>query len=150
METPVSIDAKVTSNLMDTLEDGNKGFQQAAERLAKDGEAELAATFERFSQQRRDFYKSLQTLAAEYGDDIDESGTVAGTVHRGWLKLSDALTGSDPSAVLSAAEQGEDHAVKQYEDALAADISAELRSVLESQASEVRSAHAEVKSLRNS
>ena len=139
----------VTASLMETLEDGRKGFEQAAERLRKDGNTELAATFERYSQQRADFYNVLQELAADYGDSIDESGTVAGAVHRGWLTLADALTGTDPKAVLSAAEQGEDHAVKQYEEALSSDLSAKLRSVVETQAGAVRAAHDDVRSLRN-
>ncbi len=122
----------------------------AAERLTKDGKSDLAATFERYSAQRREFYDSLQEMAQSYGDDISESGTVAGAIHRGWLTLTDAITGSDPTAVLDAAQQGEDHAIGEYEKALTEDLSAELRSVVESQAEAVRAARDDVRSLRDS
>ena len=46
------------------------------------------------------------------------------------MSVKDALSGSDPSDVLDAAEQGEDHAVKQYEKALEPDISPALRALV--------------------
>lgn len=51
--------------------------------------------------------------------------------------------------VLDVAEQGEDHAGKEYEKALAADISTGLRTVVERQLVDVRSAHDQVKALRD-
>ena len=145
----MSTDATIASSLMQTLEDGKKGYEQGAQRLVKDGKSDLAAMFERYSKQRQDFYESLQAMAKRYGDELEESGTVAGAVHRGWLTLTDALTGADPGAVLSAAEQGEDHAVEEYEKALASELSAEFRSVVETQAAAVRAAHDEIRSLRD-
>ena len=91
----------------------------------------------------------LQTLAQQYGDDIEESGSLAGTLHRGWLSLKDALTGSKPDGVLDAAEQGEDHAVSEYEKALDEEISPELRAVIQRQLTEIRAAHDDVKALRD-
>ena len=75
---------------------------------------------------------------------------MAATLHRGWMSLKDALTGSSPSGVLDAAEQGEDHAVKEYDKALGSELSPELRAVVERQSAEVRAAHDEVRSLRDS
>ncbi len=73
---------------------------------------------------------------------------MAGSLHRGWLTLKDALAGSKPDGVLDAAEQGEDHAVREYEQALDEDISPELRAVVQRQYTEIRSAHDDVKTLR--
>ncbi len=88
-------------------------------------------------------------MAARYGDDIDESGSVAAAIHRGWMSLKDAIAGNSASGVLDAAEQGEDHAVSEYEKALQADISPELRTVVTRQFTEVKLAHDEVKALRS-
>ena len=88
-------------------------------------------------------------MAKSYGDDADESGSLAGKLHRGWLSLKDALSGSDPHGVLDAAEQGEDHAVGEYDKALKEDISAPLRAVVERQAVGVRAGHDEVRALRD-
>ena len=88
-------------------------------------------------------------MADAYGDEIRESGSLAGTLHRGWMSLKDALAGSSPEGVLDAAEQGEDHAVKEYEKALQSDISPELRDLVARQATAVRAAHDEVRSFRD-
>lgn len=145
----MSTDEAVTKDLMETLEDGKEGFAKGAEKLDKDSSPEMATMFRQLSQQRAGFYTELQNLAATYGDQVSEKGSAAATLHRGWLSLKDALTGSSPSGVLDAAEQGEDHAIKKYEKALGQDISAGLRTTVQRQLTEIRAAHDQVKSLRN-
>ena len=139
----MSTDAAVTKELMETLEDGKEGYAKGAEKLEKDGSA-AAATFRRYAEQRATFYAELQQLAREYGDQLNEGGTVTAAVHRGWLSLKDALAGSSAKGVLGAAQSGEEHAVKEYEKALAADISPTLKAVVERQLAEVRTAKAEI------
>ena len=145
----MSTDAAVTKDLIQTLEDGKDGFAKGAEKLADSDRPELATAFRQNSQQRERFATELQQMAKAYGDQIDDSGTVAGTLHRGWMTLKDALSGSGPDGVLDAAEQGEDHALKEYDKALKDDISPELRTVVERQRTEVQAAHDEVKALRD-
>ena len=145
----MSVDEAVTKDLIETLEDGREGFAKGAEKLADSGAPELAGTFRRLSEQRAGFATELQKLARSYGDHIEESGSVAATLHRGWMSLKDALAGSSPDGVLDAAEQGEGHALKEYDKALGSDLSAELRTVVERQSMEVRAAHDEVRSLRD-
>jgi uncharacterized protein (TIGR02284 family) len=86
-------------------------------------------------------------MAESYGDAIEESGTAAAAVHRGWIALKDALTGSDPEAVLRAALQGEEHAVREYEKALDEDLSPPLREVVTRQLEQIRAARDQVKVL---
>lgn len=146
----MSVDARVTKDLMQTIQDGQNGFAKGAEKLAETATPELAAAFRRFSEQRSGFYTELETMAKSYGDDIEEPGTAAGALHRGWMALKDALSGKDPEGVLDVAEQGEDHAKKVYEDALTKDISGPLRVVVQRQYEGVCQAHDEVRSLRDS
>ena len=145
----MSKDAKVTKDLMETLEDGRKGFTQAAEKLAESDRADLAPKFRELAEQRAGFYAELEKMAAAYGDDLDEDGSVGAAVHRGWMSLKDALSGSDPDGVLDAAEQGEDHAVSEYQDALEQDISADLKQTIQRQYTAIQTAHGEVKALRD-
>ena len=145
----MSTDAAVTRDLLETIEDGKEGFAKGAEKLADSDRPELAATFRELSEQRAKFASELQGMAQAYGDDIRESGSLAGVQHRGWMSLKDALAGTDPEGVLDVAEQGEDHAVSVYETALAQDISGDLRAVVERQFTEVRAAHNRVRSLRS-
>ncbi len=145
----MSTDQKVTKDLMETLEDGKNGFAKAADKLAGSDRPDLAEKFRFYSQQRERFCAELDTMAAAYGDDIDESGTISGAVHRGWLSVKDALSGSNPEGVLDAAEQGEDHAVSVYASALEEDISSDLRDVVQRQFVDVKAAHDEVRALRD-
>lgn len=146
----MSTDYRVTKDLIETLEDGKKGFAEAADKLQETGRPDLAAKFRDFSSQRARFSQELETMAASYGDDIDEDGSLAGTIHRGWMAVKDAISGSDPDGVLDAAEQGEDHAVSEYQKALDADISADLRRVVQHQYTTVKATHDEVRALRDS
>lgn len=145
----VSTDQTVTKHLVETLEDGREGFAQGAEKLESSGNGDVAAVFRRLSEQRAQFAEDLRELAQGYGDEVDESGSLAGKLHRGWLSLKDALAGSSADGVLDAAEQGEDHAVGEYDKALPSEISPSLRTVLERQFMDIKKAHDDVESLRN-
>ena len=145
----MSDDAKAAKELVETLKDGERGYATAAEKLRDSDRPEWAATMQRLSEQRAGFWREIVDMGHEYGDDVDESGTVAAAVHRGWLSLKDAVTGDDPDAVLGAAETGEDHAVKEYEDALKMDLSAGFREVVVRQQADVLAAREELKALKN-
>ena len=145
----MSDDAKAAKELVETLKDGEKGYATAADKLRDSDRPEWATTMQRLSQQRAGFRREIVDMGPEDGDDVDESGTVAAAVHRGWLSLKDAVTGDDPDAVLGAAETGEDHAVKEYEDALKMDLSAGFREVVVRQQADVLAAREELKALKN-
>ena len=145
-----STDERITTDLIETLEDGRAGFGKGAERLADTERADLAETFREFAAQRAAYAQELRDLAARYGDHIEEDGSVLGNLHRGWMAIKDAIAGDDPDGVLDAAEQGEDHAKGEYADALKADISPHLRMVVERQAREIQTAHDTVKAMRDS
>jgi uncharacterized protein (TIGR02284 family) len=142
--------ADVIEDLVETLEDGKEGFSRVAEKLREDGHEDLASKMAEYSEQRARFAGELRTFAASAGDEIDEEGSAAGALHRGWISLKDALTGNDPHAVLASAEEGEDHAVEEYEDALdEEDLADELRDLISRQAAEVKAAHDQVRNLRD-
>ena len=143
----MSVDEEAAKELVETLRDGQDGYAKGAEKLDGSDKPAAAAAFRRFSEQRASFATELEAMGHAYGDDIDESGTLAAKVHRGWMGLKDALTGSGSDAVLKAAVTGEDHAVKEYEKALGQDLSANLRTVVERQLEGIKAARAEVVAL---
>lgn len=143
----MSTDAKVTKELIETLRDGEEGFAKVAEKLEGSDAPEIGATMRRLSDQRAQFRTELDELAKAYDDDVDESGSTAGALHRGWINLKDALTGSSPAHVLKAAETGEEHAVSEYDKALDADVSDGLRAVVVRQRDDIVAARAEVQAL---
>lgn len=145
----MSSDEKICAELIQTLEDGQHGFETAARRLRDDQRSDVATRFEQFARERGQMASELQAIAASYGDEMDRRGTVAGALHRGWMGLKDALTGDNPEAVINTAEQGEDHAIGQYRDALDEDLSPEFRQVVTRQFAAVQRAHDYVRSLKH-
>ena len=146
----MSADEKVAKDLVETLKDGRNGFASAAEKLRDSDNPEVAATLQRFSEQRAGFTQDIVSMGYAYGDDVDESGSVAAKLHRGWISLKDALTGDDASAVLGAAVTGEDHAVSEYEKALKEDdLSDGFRTLVQQQHASIVAARDEVKALQD-
>jgi len=143
----MSTDATVTKDLMQTLEDGRKGFADASGKLVDTDRADLAPRFAEFSAQRSTMYSELEVLAAAYGDDLDEDGSTAAAIHRGWMSLKDALAGSSASGVLDAAEQGENHATSEYSKALEKDLSPNLADVVRRQLVDITAVRDEVQRL---
>ncbi len=143
----MSVDQSTTQDLVTIAEDGKEGYAKGAKELTDSDRPELATTFTRFSEQREGFSAELQALAATYGDDVKDSGSVAATLHRGWMALRDAVTGSGPDSVLKTALQGEDHAIEAYEKALGKDISEGTRAVAQRQLTEIKAARAELQRL---
>lgn len=143
----MSTDRRITADLVETLIDGRDGYEHAAKRLADTGRHDLVARFESFAGQRAELASELEALAAAYGDDIDEDGSLGASVHRTWLTLKASVTDADAAGVLDAALTGENHAVDEFERALEADLSPDLRSVVERQAEIVRSARDQVAAL---
>ncbi len=137
------------NNLIETLKDGQEGFRAASEDVANSG---LKSLFSKYSLQRARFAGELQELAHSLGEsDPADGGSVAGAVHRGWLNLKAALMSKDEHAVLAECERGEDVAVAAYRKALEqADLPANVRSVIERQAADVKAAHDHVRNLRDS
>lgn len=138
----------VLEDLIETLEDGKRGFQQAADTLVE-SDPDLAHRLRELGAERDRFSVELRELATRQGYPVSEEGSVAGAFHRGWITLKEALATNDRLAVLGAAEAGEDHAVKEFESALESEMSDDVRSVVARQTSAIRKAHDEVRSLRD-
>jgi len=142
----------IIENLLETVENGHKGFDEAASKLDADGNPTLAAEMRELSQQRLRMSNELKAIAAADGTPIGNGnggGTIPGAMHRGYMALRDALTGDDPHAVLAAAEQGEDHAKTEFERALDDDLPGSVRSVVLRQYGEIETAHDRVRELRD-
>lgn len=140
----------VIKDIVETLEDGRKGFTQSADMLAEKNHRDLAEQMREFAEQRSRFSGELRTLGMSIDTEIDENGSIAGDLHRGWMKLKEAVSGDDAHAILAAAEEGEDHAKDEYRKALDnTELPANVRSILTRQAEAVEKAHDRVRELRD-
>ena len=136
----------VLNNLIETCKDGEKGFKAAADGLKS---SSIKAKFLEYSRERGQMASELQAEVRRLGGDPDKSGSVSGSVHRGWLDLKAALTGHDDHAVVAEAERGEDVAKGVYENALKDSLPTSAQTIVQQQAVKVRRAHDDVKALRD-
>jgi uncharacterized protein (TIGR02284 family) len=135
----------VLNSLIETCKDGQNGFQTAADGVKR---SEFKSLFYQYSQQRAQFAGELQEEVRRRGGDPEQAGSVAATLHRGWMNIKSAVTGEDETAILAEAERGEDTAVASYKDALAdANLPADLRSIVERQYAQVQEAHDRIRNL---
>ena len=135
----------VLNNLIETCKDGQNGFQTAAEGVKR---SDLKSLFYQYSQQRAQFAGELQDEVRRLGGDPAKAGSVAATLHRGWINIKSAVTGEDENAVLAECERGEDSAVANYQDALNdQNLPTDVRAVVERQFAQVKEAHDRVRSL---
>ena len=134
------------NGLIEVNRDGQKGFLEAAEKMQA---AELKTFCLEQSRSRAHFVGELQPLVQTMGEEPENTGTIAGAMHRGWIDLKTALGGGD-HAILAATETGEDHAIKTYQSALEEHLPAPAREIVERQLQSIKQAHAKVKTLRDS
>ena len=103
------------NSLIETIKDGEQGFKTAAEGLTS---PDVKAKFLRYSRERGQMAGELQAEVRRLGGDPEHSGSISGTMHRGWLDIKSAITGRDDHAIAAEAERGEDVAKSAFESAL--------------------------------
>ena len=120
----------VLNDLIETSKDGVNGFRTAADAV-KDPDAK--AVFLSRVQLIERAIGELQAEVLRLGGDPETKGSVAATLHRGWIDLKSAVTGKDDAAIITECERGEEVAVKNYEGALEKDLPAHVRDLVERQ-----------------
>ena len=137
---------EILNNLIETSKDGEYGFRTSAENIES---SEIKQLFLRRAEECRQAAADLQTLAVQRGGDPEDSGSAGGALHRGWVSVKGTLTGHSDSAILEETERGEDAALASYRKAMAADLPADVRAVVERQMRGVQSNHDQVRALRD-
>ena len=132
--------------LIETSKDGEAGFETCAKHA---DDPQLKDFFQERARSCHQAHIELQNAVASMGGDPEESGSVKGAIHRGWVNLKTALTSNDDLAVLEECERGEDVALAAYRDALKEPIPADVRVVIERQYEGVRMNHDRVRSMRD-
>lgn len=135
------------NNLIETCKDGQQGFKDAAEGIEN---SELKTVFYDLSQQRSKFSGELQEEVRSLGGDPEDTGSLTGSIHRGWIDIKSVITGQDETAILNECERGEDVAKKVFKEALENDLPANVKQTVSKQNDEVQKAHDKIKSLRDS
>jgi uncharacterized protein (TIGR02284 family) len=137
---------QVLKNVINSLEDGQKGFFDLAEHLQ---DAHLKQFFLAESLTRASYRGDLESELHHAGlHDIKETGTVAGTLHRVWGDIKLKVFKGDHE-VLAIAEQGEDAAKKAYADALEQPLPLPIKQLLTTQQEHIIASHNHVRDHRD-
>lgn len=149
MESMTNLRPETTDRLKELVKmniDASKGFSEAADRVEND---ECAALFRTASSSRTRIATDLQSALAISDEDIPESGTALGFLHRSWLNVRGALDGGDTKAMLAEAARGESHLVDAYQDTLKDTAGSPLNATLSDQLAEVKATRDSIEALRD-
>ena len=132
------------NNLIETCKDGENGFRTAVDGVKN---SELKTLFNTYSQQRAQFAAELQAEVRRLGGDPENTGSVAASLHRGWINIKSTVTGEDEGAIISECERGEDSAVRNYKDALNEILPANVQTIVQRQFTQVKEAHDRIRAM---
>lgn len=134
------------NDLAECCKDGEYGFRSCAEQAKR---ADLKSVFLQRADDCRGAAQELYEQIRSLGGKVDEGGSAAGAMHRGWVAVKAKLSTYDDKAVLEEAERGEDNAVARYRKALKQPLPANVKLIVERQMQGVQRNHDQIKMLRD-
>lgn len=132
-------DDRAIRHLIAVLKDSERGFLDIGEHIQN---TEQRSYFMEEARVRGGYAVELERAVNRTTDgSVDETGTVAGALHRAWGDVKGRLGGGDRT-LLETAEQGEDVAEKAYRTALDDQaVSDTIRALIAQQFEHVRRSH---------
>jgi uncharacterized protein (TIGR02284 family) len=147
MKTPTQEDIDSLAHLIEICADGVRGYEAASREV---DDAELRQLFDEYARQRSSMRHELELCVSTLGGEPDAADSVAGRVHRGWMKVRGAVANRESHAILAECERGEDAAVQAYREAMDQLVTPDVREIVARQYVRVKSAHDRVRELRDS
>jgi uncharacterized protein (TIGR02284 family) len=136
----------VLNDLIEYAKDGQEGYKTAAQDIKN---PQLQSMFRNFEQQRSKFVTELKEQVQTLGGNPEKTGTIVGTVHRGWIDLKSAISSGDEKAILDECERGDSAAESKYDEALRATLPSNVREVVRHQHDAVRDARNQIRDLKS-
>jgi uncharacterized protein (TIGR02284 family) len=134
------------NDLAECCKDGEYGFRACAEQAKR---SDLKSVFLQRADDCRGAAQELYEQIRALGGDVNEGGSVAGAMHRGWVSVKAMLSTYDDKAVLEECERGEDNAVARYRKALKQPLPAGIKLIVERQMQGLQRNHDQIKMLRD-
>src|SRR6266487_962622 len=103
----------------------------------------------RIAIRRSQFAQELQAGVERQGGSAQDSGSVAASLHRGWIALASSVSHGDARAIVASCEAGEGAARASYEEVLSSWISGNTRALIETQWKAIERAQQEMQHLQN-
>lgn len=150
METTTTLKPETLEALQELIQiniDSRDGFLNAAEQVEQVHLRELFATL---SVERESQATELQQFVQANAEQPRREGSVAATLHRGWMSIRASLESNDAHAALAEAERGEDQIKGRYEELIRETAGSAVNDVLVRHYSQVKTAHDRIRDLRDS
>ncbi|NLY24654.1 MAG: PA2169 family four-helix-bundle protein [Bacteroidales bacterium] len=126
-----------------------EGYQKAIEEL-KTEDADLRFIFQERVNQSKSFHSELVNVIARTGGEIEEGTKLSGKIYRAWMDVKAFFSGADRKAILDNCEDGEDAALRAYNEALECeDLTPEQRTIIIRQQAEIKTSHDKIKAMRD-
>jgi uncharacterized protein (TIGR02284 family) len=140
---------EVLNDLIQINNDRIVGYEKAIKETSQ-ADSDLKPLFASMISESHKIKVALATEVQVSGGEVTTGTTNSGKIYRAWMDVKAVFTGHNRHAVLENCETGEDAAQKAYKMALARpDLPAYLRDILTEQQQTLRSAHDEIKALRD-
>ena len=137
----------ILNDLIEISKDGEEGFRTSAELVEDEN---LTKIFLERAEGCKKAVSVLQNKIKELGVDSPEgSGSIVGTLHRGWLNIKTMVSSDNNSAVLEECERAESVAKDIYTKALEQDLPEEIRNIVQQQYEGLLQNHELVLNLKN-
>lgn len=150
METNENL-IEVLNDLIEINNDRVQGYEKAIED-SKDRDVDLHAVFSGMADESRKYVSELSQEVTKLGGEPDLGSTTnRGKIYRVWMDVKATFSGHDRHSVLESCEFGEDAAQRAYKAALASDaeIDADIRQLITSQQSALKTSHDLIKNYRD-
>src|SRR6266581_3296674 len=89
------------NKLIQVCLDGELGYRTAAKGVSS---SKLRTIFVDYAIRRSQFAQELRAEVERQGGSAEDSGSIAASLHRGWIALASSVTHGDTSAIIAACE----------------------------------------------
>lgn len=143
-----SHDISILNSLIETTIDSVDGYRHSANEATN---SRFSEAFRDWAQEREDVVSRLRDRVRELGGTPEHDGGILAAMHRQFLSLRDAVTGSDDKSVIAEVDRGESYLDNKWQAALEdTKLSPETQELIRSSYESVRSGRQQWEQLNRS
>ena len=141
-------DISVLNSLIETTIDSVDGYRHSANEATN---SRFSESFRNWAKDREDVVSRLRDRVRELGGTPEHDGGILAAMHRQFLSLRDAVTGSDDQSVIAEVDRGESYLDDKWQAALGdTELSPETQALIRSCYDSVRSGRQQWEQLNRS
>ncbi|AMQ00812.1 Aldehyde dehydrogenase [Pedobacter cryoconitis] len=143
------VNPETLNDLIQINNDRIAGYEKAIQELSPE-DSDLKDLFVKMVAESHKNKLALASAVQGTGTEMETGTTTSGKIYRAWMDVKAVFTGHDRKTILNNCEAGEDAAQRAYKSALEEEgLSADTRSLITEQKSELRASHDQIKGLRD-